>query len=66
MGNVVHLPNPCTEIIEVCTAVPFLDRVIDINCYPIAQAAVSNPPWRPVGLGVMGLHDVFSSVRLPF
>ena len=33
------------------TAVPFLDRVIDINYYPIAQAAASNPRWRPVGLG---------------
>ena len=33
------------------TAVPFLDRVIDINYYPSAQAAASNPRWRPVGLG---------------
>jgi ribonucleoside-diphosphate reductase alpha chain len=48
------------------TAVTFLDRVIDINYYPSAQAAASNPRWRPVGLGVMGLQDVFFALRLPF
>lgn len=48
------------------TAVPFLDRVIDINYYPSPQAAASNPRWRPVGLGVMGLQDVFFALRLPF
>ena len=47
-------------------AVPMLDRVIDINYYPIAQAASSNAMWRPVGLGVMGLQDVFFQLRLPF
>ncbi|SIM61811.1 ribonucleoside-diphosphate reductase alpha chain [Micromonospora cremea] len=99
-GNVVHLSNLCTEIIEVSsdaetavcnlgsvnlaahltdgaidwqrlratvrTAVTFLDRVIDINYYPTAQAAVSNPRWRPVGLGLMGLQDVFFALRMPF
>jgi ribonucleoside-diphosphate reductase alpha chain len=116
-GNIVHLSNLCTEIIEVSsdaetavcnlgsinlgqhlrldssaptagpvastgaagggidwaklretvrTAVPFLDRVIDINYYPSEQAAASNPRWRPVGLGVMGLQDVFFALRLPF
>ncbi|WP_330275363.1 ribonucleoside-diphosphate reductase subunit alpha [Lentzea sp. NBC_00516] len=48
------------------TAVVFLDRVIDINYYPTEQAARSNPRWRPVGLGVMGLQDVFFKLRLPF
>jgi ribonucleoside-diphosphate reductase alpha chain len=48
------------------TAVPFLDRVIDINFYPSEEAARSNPRWRPVGLGVMGLQDVFFALRLAF
>ena len=48
------------------TAVPFLDRVIDLTFYPSGQAAASNPRWRPVGLGVMGLQDVFFALRLPF
>jgi ribonucleoside-diphosphate reductase alpha chain len=48
------------------TAITFLDRVIDINYYPSTQAAASNPRWRPVGLGVMGLQDVFFALRVPF
>jgi ribonucleoside-diphosphate reductase alpha chain len=47
-------------------AVPFLDRVIDINYYPIPAAAASNRRWRPVGLGIMGLQDVFFQLKLPF
>jgi ribonucleoside-diphosphate reductase alpha chain len=50
----------------VAMAVPFLDRVIDLGYYPSEQAAASNPRWRPVGLGVMGLQDVFFALRLPF
>jgi ribonucleoside-diphosphate reductase alpha chain len=48
------------------TALPLLDRVIDINYYPSDEAAASNPRWRPVGLGLMGLQDVFFALRLPF
>ncbi|MFF9677214.1 ribonucleoside-diphosphate reductase subunit alpha, partial [Streptomyces eurythermus] len=48
------------------TAVTFLDRVVDINFYPTEQASRSNAKWRPVGLGVMGLQDVFFKLRLPF
>ncbi len=47
-------------------AVPMLDRVVDINFYPIPQAAQANARWRPVGLGIMGLQDVFFQLRLPF
>jgi len=47
-------------------AVPMLDRVIDINYYPVPQAASANERWRPVGLGIMGLQDVFFQLRLPF
>ena len=48
------------------TALPLLDRVIDVNYYPSPEAAASNPQWRPVGLGLMGLQDVFFALRLPF
>ena len=47
-------------------AVRQLDRVIDINFYPIPSAKDSNLRWRPVGLGIMGLQDVFFTLRLPF
>ncbi|WP_220481078.1 ribonucleoside-diphosphate reductase subunit alpha [Lysobacter penaei] len=109
-GNVVHLSNLCTEILEVTSqdetavcnlgsinlshhvelfeegpvhgkdgrfdfeklaetvrlAVRQLDRVIDLNFYPIETARRSNMKWRPVGLGTMGLQDVFFKLRLPF
>ena len=99
-GNVVHLSNLCTEILEVTSdgetavcnlgsinlgrhvssagfdfdklahtvqiAIRQLDRVIDLNFYPIPTARASNMRWRPVGLGVMGLQDVFFRLRLPF
>ncbi|MEV5969162.1 ribonucleoside-diphosphate reductase subunit alpha [Streptomyces sp. NPDC051921] len=48
------------------TAVTFLDRVVDINFYPTEQAGRSNARWRPVGLGAMGLQDVFFKLKLPF
>ncbi|WP_437282783.1 ribonucleoside-diphosphate reductase subunit alpha [Sorangium sp. So ce375] len=48
------------------TAVRQLDRVIDLNYYPIASTRRSNLRWRPVGLGLMGLQDVFFQMRLPF
>jgi len=48
------------------TAVKYLDRVVDINFYPIETAKNSNHKWRPVGLGVMGLQDAFFQLKLPF
>jgi ribonucleoside-diphosphate reductase alpha chain len=47
-------------------AIRQLDRVIDLNYYPIGTARASNMRWRPVGLGIMGLQDVFFRLRLPF
>lgn len=47
-------------------AIGQLDRVIGRNRYPIPSAQASNERWRPVGLGVMGLQDVFFQMRLPF
>lgn len=52
--------------VTVATAVRQLDRVIDLNFYPIASAERSNSRWRPVGLGLMGLQDVFFKLRLAF
>lgn len=50
----------------VLRAVPFLDRVIDLNFYPTQTAAASNRRWRPVGLGLMGLQDVFFQMKVAF
>lgn len=48
------------------TAVRYLDRVVDINFYPIDSAASSNSRWRPIGLGLMGLQDAFFQLKLAF
>jgi ribonucleoside-diphosphate reductase alpha chain len=47
-------------------AIRQLDRVIDLNYYPINSTQDSNRRWRNVGLGVMGLQDVLFQMRLPF
>lgn len=51
---------------NVRSAVRQLDRVIDLNYYPIDSAERANRRWRPIGLGVMGLQDVFFRLGLPF
>ena len=43
-----------------------LNRVIDINFYPIPEAKRSNFRHRPIGLGVQGLADVFARLRIPW
>jgi len=47
-------------------AVTQLDRVIDATFYPIDEAGAANRGWRPIGLGVMGLQDVFFLLGLDF
>lgn len=47
-------------------AVKYLDRVVDINFYPIDTALTSNNRWRPVGLGIMGLQDAFFQLKMAF
>ncbi|MFN6946332.1 MAG: ribonucleoside-diphosphate reductase subunit alpha, partial [Cytophagaceae bacterium] len=43
-----------------------LNRVIDINYYPVPEAKTSNMRHRPIGLGVQGLADAFIMLRMPF
>jgi len=40
------------------TAIRALDSVVDINFYPTKEAENSNLRHRPIGLGMMALHDV--------
>jgi ribonucleoside-diphosphate reductase alpha chain len=47
-------------------AVRQLDRVIDLNYYAIDSTSQSNNRWRNIGLGLMGLQDVFFQMRLVF
>jgi ribonucleoside-diphosphate reductase alpha chain len=43
-----------------------LNKIIDHNYYPVAEAEYSNLRHRPIGLGVQGLADAFILLRLPF
>ncbi len=43
-----------------------LNRIIDINFYPVQEAKNSNMRHRPIGLGVQGLADAFFEMRIPF
>lgn len=43
-----------------------LNKVIDITYYPIPEARKSNLRHRPIGIGVQGLADTFSLLRMPF
>jgi ribonucleoside-diphosphate reductase alpha chain len=43
-----------------------LNRVIDVNYYPVPEAERSNLRHRPIGLGVQGLADAFIILRMPF
>jgi ribonucleoside-diphosphate reductase alpha chain len=52
------------EITKVATR--NLNKVIDVNYYPVEEARTSNMRHRPIGLGVQGLADAFVMMRLPF
>mgnify|MGYP001157070416 CR=1 FL=1 len=43
-----------------------LNRVIDVNYYPVPEAKYSNMKHRPIGIGVQGLADAFALMRMPF
>ncbi|KAG2009750.1 ribonucleotide-diphosphate reductase subunit rnr1 [Coprinopsis cinerea AmutBmut pab1-1] len=43
-----------------------LNRIIDVNYYPIPEARRSNMRHRPIGIGVQGLADAFMALRMPF
>ena len=52
------------EITKVATR--NLNKVIDVNYYPVPEAKKSNMRHRPIGLGVQGLADAFILLRMPF
>ncbi len=43
-----------------------LNKIIDINYYPVPEAERSNKRHRPIGIGVQGLADAFIMLRMPF
>merc|ERR1711871_618627 len=43
-----------------------LNKVIDVNYYPVQEAENSNMRHRPIGIGVQGLADALVKLRLPY
>lgn len=43
-----------------------LNKVIDVNYYPVPEAEYSNKRHRPIGIGIQGLADTFMMLRMPF
>lgn len=43
-----------------------LNKIIDVNYYPVPEARTSNIRHRPIGIGVQGLADTFVLMRLPY
>jgi ribonucleoside-diphosphate reductase alpha chain len=48
------------------TATQNLNKIIELNYYPVEEARYSNMKNRPIGLGVQGLADTFAMLRMPF
>lgn len=63
-GNKTFNFDKLIQVAGVCTE--NLDKIIDINFYPVPQAEKSNKRHRPIGLGVQGLADVFYKLEIPF
>jgi len=43
-----------------------LNKIIDLNYYPVDKCRTSNKKHRPIGIGVQGLADVYAMLRYPF
>lgn len=56
--------NKLYEIVVIITK--NLNKIIDLNFYPVIEARNSNMRHRPIGIGVQGLADAFILMRLPF
>lgn len=52
------------EVVEILTL--NLNKIIDLNFYPIEETRKSNFAHRPIGIGVQGLADVYAMLEYPF
>ncbi len=43
-----------------------LNKIIDLNYYPVDKCRTSNKKHRPIGLGAQGLSDVYAMFKMPF
>ena len=43
-----------------------MNKIIDVNHYPVIEARNSNMRHRPIGIGVQGLADAYQKMGVPF
>ena len=56
--------NELHKIVQIVTR--NLNKIIDINFYPVEETRISNMKHRPIGIGVQGLADVFQIMKIPY
>merc|ERR1712083_641900 len=56
--------NRLKEISKIATR--NLNKIINVNYYPVPEARKSNMRHRPIGIGIQGLADAFILMRFPF
>lgn len=56
--------NKLKEVTKIITQ--NLNKIIDVNYYPVPEAKKSNMRHRPIGIGVQGLADAFVLMRIPY
>jgi len=56
-----------TKLMEVTKVlIKNLNKIVDLNYYPVPECELSNKKHRPLGLGVQGLADVYNKLRISF
>ena len=63
-GKMIYDYDHLDKVVKIVTR--NLNKVIDVNFYPIPETRNSNLKHRPIGIGVQGLADVFALLGLPF
>lgn len=63
-GELIFDHAKLSEVVKVVTR--NLNKLIDINYYPVEETRTSNMSERPIGIGVQGLADVFYKLGLPY
>jgi ribonucleoside-diphosphate reductase alpha chain len=66
----VALTTPYFDYEMLCTVTKVLthnlNKIIDLNYYPVQEAKNSNLRHRPIGIGVQGLADAFMKMKISF
>jgi ribonucleoside-diphosphate reductase alpha chain len=63
-GNKTYNYKELCKVAKIATK--NLNKIIDINYYPVEKAKYSNMKHRPIGVGVQGLGDVYCMMGYPF